>query len=80
MPEADGKSFSNKLRALADWVLGSWNLLEKLVPTASLSANEPTRASSQRASTARRCLKHKRAKLFTATSWIERPEAECSSG
>ena len=33
LPEAAGKSFSNKLKALADWVFGSWNLVEKSVPS-----------------------------------------------
>ena len=68
LPDAVGKSFSSRLRALADWVLGSWNLVEKSVPAAWVRANEPTKASSQKASTDRRWLKHQRAKIFTAPS------------
>ncbi len=75
LPEAAGKSFSNKLRALADWVFGSWNLVEKSVPNAWLRANEPTRAKSHRANTTRRCLKHQRAKLLTAVSSAQLPGA-----
>jgi hypothetical protein len=68
LPDAVGKSFSRRLRALADWVLGSWNLVEKSVPAAWVRANEPTRANSQNANTARRCVKHQRAKVVTEAS------------
>ena len=69
-PRRPGSPSPTRLRALADWVFGSWNLVEKSVPTAGLSANEPTRASSHSANTTRRCLKQKRAKLFTAASCV----------
>ena len=71
------KGFVPRREVPADSVFGSWNLVEKSVPAAALSANEPTRASSHSANTMRRWPKQKRAKLLKAASWVQRPAAVC---
>src|SRR5260370_35465159 len=51
LPEAAGKSFCSRLSAVPDWVSGSWNLVEKLVPAARLAPKDPARATSHKTST-----------------------------
>src|SRR5258708_7599403 len=51
LPEAAGKSFCSRLSAVPDWVPGSWNLVEKLVPAARLAPKDPARATSHKTST-----------------------------
>src|SRR5260221_7522502 len=65
LPEAAGKSFCSRLSAVPDWVSGSWNLVEKLVPAARLAPKDPARATSHKTSTIVRWREHHLAMTLT---------------
>src|SRR5260370_3354212 len=65
LPEAAGKSCCSRLSARPDWVSGSWNWVEKLVPAAWLAPKDPARATSHKASTIVRWREHHLAMTLT---------------
>src|SRR5580658_4937578 len=66
LPETAGKSFCSRFRASEDWVLGSWNLVEKALPAARSTTKNPTSATSHTVRTTLRCRKHHLPRPFTS--------------
>jgi hypothetical protein len=66
LPEAAGKSCCSRLSARPDWVSGSWNWVEKLVPAARLAPKDPARATSHKTSTIVRWREHHLAMTLTS--------------
>src|SRR3981189_2745674 len=70
LPETAGNSFCKRFNAVADGVLGSWNLVLNALPAARSGKKKPINATSHRIKMVLRRRKHNLARVFT---WVGPP-------